>query len=80
MGYICNRSNKEFLFRFSGNAWIRLNFGGGGRWEVWSFVNLTRRYDNGLINRSPVTTTSPIIRVQSGCFHEINILGKIFSL
>ncbi|XP_066930554.1 uncharacterized protein [Clytia hemisphaerica] len=66
----------KFWVGFYGRNWIgSLVIGGGGNWDVWSWVNLTRRHDNGKINSSPVTRTSPIIRVQHGCYHEINILA-----
>jgi len=37
--------------------------------------NLTQRTDTGRINTSPVSATSPIIRLQHGCNHTIEIPG-----
>ena len=36
---------------------------------------LSPRSDNGQINSSPVTATTPIVRVQWGCTRVINIPG-----
>ena len=49
---------------------------GGQSWELKVKGNLTRRADNGLINTSPITTMSPIVRLQHGCNHTIVIPGK----
>ena len=35
--------------------------------------DLRPRADNGLINSSPVTTITPIVRLQSGCTRTIRI-------
>lgn len=37
--------------------------------------NLTQRTDTGRINTSPVSATSPIIQLQHGCNHTIEIPG-----
>ena len=48
---------------------------GGGWWEVRVKVDLTLRADTGRINTSPVTAVLPIIRLQHGCSHTIQIPG-----
>lgn len=45
---------------------------GSGSWEVRVKGNLARR-SNGRVNSSPVTTSTPIVRLQSGCTHNIRI-------
>ena len=49
---------------------------GGSSWEVRVKGNLTQRTDNGLINSSPISTITPIIRLQYGCSQTIVIPGK----
>ncbi len=39
--------------------------------------NLTVRPDTGTINTSPITTATPILRLQHGCNHTFVIPGKI---
>ena len=63
---------KCVLFRYTGNAWISLN-NGGGRWEVRVKGILSPRSDNGRINTSPVTAVTPIVRLRQGCTHRISI-------
>ena len=55
---------------------------GGGSWEVRVKGNLTQREDTGRINSSPVSAISPIVRLQHGCNHTIEIPGMFarFSL
>ena len=38
--------------------------------------NLTQREDTGRVNSSPVSAISPIVRLQHGCNHTIEIPGK----
>ena len=38
-------------------------------------VNLTARNDTGLLNTSPVTTMTPVVRLKWGCNHTITIPG-----
>ena len=38
---------------------------------------LTPRSDNGQINSSPVSATTPIVRLQRGCTRVINLPGTI---
>ena len=63
------------MYRYTGNAWISL-VRGGGRWEVRVKGNLTVRPDTERINTSPITAISPILRLQHGCNHTINIPGR----
>ena len=63
---------KTHKCRYTGNAWIGLVYG-GGRWEIRVKGNLAPRSDNGRINSSPVTTSTPIVRLQSGCMHTYRI-------
>ena len=60
------------FYRYSDCCWISLN-SGGRSWSLSTTVNLTRRADTGQINSSPVSTSMPIIRVQSGCSQVIRI-------
>ena len=38
--------------------------------------HLTPRLDNGLVNSSPVSATTPIVRLQHGCTRTIKIPGN----
>ena len=61
--------------RYSGGAWIYL-VEGGGSWEVRVKGNLTARPDTGVVNSSPISSMSPIVRLLHGCNHSIVIPGK----
>jgi hypothetical protein len=67
------------ICRFSGNAWISLVIGGGS-WEVRVKGNLTQRTDTALINTSPISNMPPVIRLQHGCNHTIEVPGEIYKL
>lgn len=59
---------------FKGTAWIdSLVVGGGSDWSVPTTVDLRTRPDNGRINSSPTSGTSPIIRVQQHCTYTLPI-------
>lgn len=60
--------------RYAGYAWIGLQIGGGG-WEVRVKGNVSQRADSGRVNTSPVTAVLPVIRLQQGCNHTIEIPG-----
>ena len=62
----------KILLRSRGCCWTSMDFGGSG-WFLSTLVNLTKRADTGRINSSPVSTTSPVIRVQSGCPQDLVI-------
>ena len=61
---------------YYGGCWIGLRQG-GCYWYLTVRGDLTPRPDNGLINSSPVTAITPIIRVQQGCPSVIYIPGEI---
>ncbi|KAJ7377445.1 hypothetical protein OS493_029348 [Desmophyllum pertusum] len=62
-----------WLISYSGCCWISLTNGGNGNWLLSTTVNLTIRHDNGKINSSPISATSPIVRIQRGCPRTISI-------
>ncbi|KAJ7377434.1 hypothetical protein OS493_029335 [Desmophyllum pertusum] len=62
-----------WLISYSGCCWISLTNGGNGNWLLSTTVNLTIRHDNGKINSSPISATSPIMRIQRGCPRTISI-------
>ena len=68
------------FFSYSGNAWIDGLRSGGGRWRLQTLANLTIRSDIGMINSSPLTATAPIISLQHGCNHTIQIPGNVSKL
>ncbi len=74
LGCMYNITTSDNLHRYSGNAWIELVIGGGS-WEVRVKGNLTMRQDIGRINTSPITTATPILRLQHGCNHTVTIPG-----
>ena len=61
-------------YSFPGCCWISLVYGGGS-WEVTVKGNTARRLD-GTINSSPVTSSTPILRLQHGCDHIYRIPGR----
>ena len=62
---------------FSSCCWITtLVVGGGGNWNIVVKGDLTMRPD-GRINSSPLTATTPIVRLQHGCYHELKIPGRV---
>ena len=65
----------SYTVRFTGCCWISL-VAGGSRWEIRVKGNLTRRTDNGLINTSPISTMSPVVRLQYGCNHTLQVPGN----
>jgi len=50
------------MCRFTGNAWISVNYGGGGggRWRISTVVDLRERSDTGRPNYSPVSVGKPL--------------------
>ena len=65
-----------FIFRFAGGNWIgTLAVGAHGSWEVRVKGTLTTRADTGSVNSSPISAMSPIVHLQQGCYHEIQIPG-----
>ena len=72
--YLC--LNNFCCYSFASSAWIdTLVIGAGRRWEVRVKGNLTPREDTGMINTSPITAMLPIVRLQHGCDHTIEIPG-----
>ena len=63
------------VLRYTGRDWISL-VEGGGDWEVRVKGNLTARPDTGIVNSSPISSMSPIVRLLRGCNHTIVIPGK----
>ena len=58
--------------RYVDGNWVSLAVG-GGLFELRMKGDLTPRPDNGLINSSPMTAFTPIVRVQAGCHFSIRI-------
>ena len=52
--------NTQYIIAFQGGAWLALQIGGNGNWQVTGKIDLTVRPD-GIINTSPVTSTLPVI-------------------
>ena len=75
--YICvyNHCYTIIYFSYASTAWIsNLIIGANGGWDLRVRGSIARRSD-GIINSSPVTSSSPIIRLQHGCNHTIRIPG-----
>lgn len=67
-------SRQTLLCRYTSCCWIStLVYGRDSYWEVRVKGNLSPRPDNGMINSSPVTTITPIVRLQHGCTHDVRI-------
>ncbi|XP_041361403.1 uncharacterized protein LOC121377467 [Gigantopelta aegis] len=65
-------NNGNFEVSYTGGDWISL-VQGGGNWEVRMKLNLTTRNDTGLVNSSPRTAMTPIVRLQHRCNHTLTI-------
>lgn len=57
---------------YSGNAWIGL-LNGGSNWYLSTTVNLQLQNHTNKVNQSPLTSMSPLIRIQAGCYAEVRI-------
>ncbi|XP_071964990.1 uncharacterized protein [Antedon mediterranea] len=63
-----------FTMRFSGRNWIGgLVVGSNGGWSLPMTVNLTIRQDTERPNSSPLSSVTPIVRLQHGCNHTLVI-------
>ncbi|XP_071952867.1 integrin beta-like protein C [Antedon mediterranea] len=66
--------NKTFVMSFTGGNWIGgLHIGSNGNWALPMSVDLTVRQDTGRPNSSPVSSVTPIVRLQHGCSHTFTI-------
>ena len=66
----------HFVFRFTSCCWIStLAVGADGGWEVRVKGTLETRADTGSVNSSPISAMSPIVHLQQGCYHAIQIPG-----
>lgn len=63
----------DYQASFTGSAWINLNLGGGGAWEVRTKLDTRIRPDTGMVNSSPVTTMAPMVRTSRGYKYQISI-------
>ena len=62
------------LCRYSSCCWIgSLNIGSSSSWSIQTTVDLSRRPDTDQINSSPISATSPIVRLQEGCYYNLAI-------
>jgi len=77
-----SETNFPYLIsRYTSCCWIStLVVGADSSWEVRVKGNLTTRADTGSVNSSPISTMSPIVRLQQGCSHTIRIPGKFTRL
>ena len=48
------------FLRFTGSAWVSLDYGTSGSWSVGTVVYLANRSDTHLANRSPITSAKPL--------------------
>ena len=63
-------SSESITIGFSGCCWISPF---SNSWNLISKFSMVPRNDTGVINSTPRATTSPVIRLQSGCNHTIEI-------
>ena len=71
LSYIFSSTSSSTLtIGFSGNAWISPF---SSSWSIPATFSLTIRNDTGNINSSPRAITSPVIRLQHGCNHTLQI-------
>ena len=68
------RGNVLRLCSFTGCCWISsLVVGRDGDWIVSTTIDLNVRRDTGKINSSPISATSPIIRLKQHCSYSLPI-------
>ena len=63
-------SSSTVTIGFSGSAWLAPF---NSAWNIPTTFSLTRRSDTGLINSSPRAITSPVVRLQQGCNHNLQV-------
>ncbi|XP_052273871.1 integrin beta-like protein C isoform X2 [Dreissena polymorpha] len=64
----------SYTLQFTGCCWIgSLVYGGDSHWKLQITMDTRVRSDTGRMNASPRVDFPPIIRVQYGCNHTINI-------
>ena len=61
---------EKITIGYSSCCWIS---GVGGNWNISTSFSMIPRNDTGVINSTPRATTSPVIRLLSGCNHTIQI-------
>lgn len=64
--------DSRIVASYSSGDWITL-LNGGGSWQVNFLLDLNKRNDTGKINSSPITTMSPIVRLNQACNSSIRI-------
>ncbi|XP_053403678.1 uncharacterized protein LOC123566560 [Mercenaria mercenaria] len=62
-----------FTVEFTGGAWIALDFGTGGNWNISTVVDLRVRNDTGRSNTSPFAAAKPIYSMKFGCTNTIQL-------
>ena len=63
-------SAQSITIGFSGCCWIAPFH---SSWNLQSSFSMTPRSDTNVINSTPRATTSPVLRLQAGCTHKIQI-------
>lgn len=59
---------------YSEGDWVALEHGGGGKeWELRLTVNMTKTLKLRGSNASPISKMAPIVRLQQGCNHTVQI-------
>ncbi|XP_072048583.1 uncharacterized protein [Amphiura filiformis] len=66
-------TSTSFVLQYTSNAWIPLDNGGNGVWDLRSYVNLTPRPFGRHINTSPTTSIAPVVNVPPGTTKTIVI-------
>ncbi|XP_051953226.1 integrin beta-like protein A [Xyrauchen texanus] len=68
-------SNNQFELIKSSCCWIYNTVTNGGDWSLLTYIDLGVRSDTSDPNRSPITTTLPLIRVPQNCPRRYNLLS-----
>ncbi|XP_072035471.1 uncharacterized protein [Amphiura filiformis] len=68
-----NASSTSFVLQFYSGNWISLNNGGGGSWDLRSYVNLTARPFGRAINTPPTAVITPVVTATAGTTSTIVI-------
>ncbi|XP_048727704.2 mucin-4-like isoform X2 [Ostrea edulis] len=64
----------SYVIGYSSCCWIgTLQVNPSSSWSIVTHINLAYRSDIGRVNKSPVTAMQPIVRLQRGCSHTIQI-------
>jgi hypothetical protein len=67
--------NAMFYMSYQDSNWLPLATAASASWSITSYVNLSPRSDNGLLNTPPVVSVLPVIQLPVSVQSVINLLA-----